>query len=147
VTRALVAAVLAGVLCACGSQAKAPAARETHACRVITAAAVGDARLLLHDYAGDASPADLPFYDLRVDLANTQARCLPGWLGEDLAAFPARRLHVLYALLPATYVTYLQLAVRCAKPGAHEPACTTHPRTIHSPGSTGTGSTPHPVKP
>ena len=147
--RSLIAVVaLASVLAACGSAQKSTApAPETHACRVITAATVADARLLLHDYGGDASPADLPFYDLRVDLANTQARCRPAWLGADLSgAFSRARLATLYGLLPATYVTYLQLAVSCAGDDTGA-GCDSRPRTIDSPGSTGSGSTPHPVKP
>jgi len=145
--RVLVVVVLAAALCACGSTtAKAPAAKETRACHVMTTAAVDDARQLLHDYDGNASPADLPFYDLREDIANIQARCRPGWLGAAIdGAFTGRRLSTLYALLPSTYVAYLRLAVGCSR--SETPACDARPHSIHSPGSTGTGSTPHPVKP
>ncbi len=146
--RGVVIAMVASALSACGSTtaAKAPVAKETQACRVMTAAAVDDVRQLLHDYGGNASPADLPFYDLREDIANIQSRCRSAWLGAAVGgAFTRRRLATLYALLPSTYVAYLRLAVGCAR--SDTPACDARPHSIHSPGATGTGNTPHPVKP
>jgi hypothetical protein len=148
VLRVIVLTLLASALCACGSTttAKAPAAKETRACRVMTTAAVDDVRQLLHDYGGNAPPADLPFYDLREDITNIQARCRPAWLGAAIAgAFTSRRLATLYALLPSTYVAYLRLAVGCSR--SDTAACDAGPHSIHSPGATGTGNTPHPVKP
>jgi hypothetical protein len=121
---------------------------ETKQCTVITRAALDDARLLLRDEAGvDPSPADLPFYDLRVDLANAQARCRPAWLGDDLGTLPQARRSALYDLLPATYADYLKLALACASSEDAKPACAAGVSTIHSPGATGTGKTPHPVVP
>ena len=145
--RVVVIAVLAAALCACGTTSTGSGAtKETRACRVMTTAAVDDVRQLLHDYGGDASPADLPFYDLREDLANVQARCRPAWLGAAMdGAFTARRLATLYSLLPSTYVAYLRLAVGCSR--SETPACDARPSSIHSPGASGTGNTPHPLKP
>jgi hypothetical protein len=147
----LVGVVGVALLGGCGGTSKqagpgVPA--ETVQCRVITSAALDDARLLLRDEGGvDASPADLPFYDLRVDLANAQARCRPAWLGDKFEALlPARRA-ALYDLLPATYVDYLKLALACSVSRDVKPACVTGVQTIHSPGATGTGNTPHPVVP
>jgi hypothetical protein len=143
----LVGAIGVAVLAGCGGSGHASAA-ETAQCRVITKAALEDARLLLRDESGvDASPADLPFYDLRVDLANAQARCRPAWVGDDVRSLPPARRTKLYDLLPATYVDYLKLAVACAGSEDAKPACVTRVQTIHSPGATGTGKTPHPVVP
>jgi hypothetical protein len=138
------------VLAGCGGSKHAAASPpETKQCTVITSAALDDARLLLRDEGGvDASPADLPFYDLRVDLANAQARCRPAWLGAKFVALSAPRRGALYALLPGTYVDYLKLALACAASDDAKPACATGVvQTIHSPGATGTGKTPHPVVP
>lgn len=147
--KALVVLLGVGLLVGCGGSKHAAASPpETRQCTVITRAALDDARLLLRDEAGvDASPADLPFYDLRVDLANAQARCRPAWLGDKLTALAAARRRALYDLLPATYVDYLKLALVCAASEDARPACVTGVRTIHSPGATGTGKTPHPVVP
>jgi len=137
----------AAVLVGCGGSRRATPA-ETAQCRVITSAALDDARLLLRDESGvDASPADLPFYDLRVDLANAQARCRPAWLGDDLRKLTGARRAALYDLLPGTYVGYLKLALACAVSENAKRACETGVQTIHSPGATGTGKTPHPVVP
>jgi hypothetical protein len=148
VGRALVV-LLAGaaVVAGCGGSKQAAPA-ETAPCKVITAAALDDARLLLRDESGvDASPADLPFYDLRVDLANAQARCRPAWVGDDFRVLTAARRTALYDLLPATYIEYLKVALACATSEDAKPACKTGVQTIHSPGATGTGQTPHPVVP
>ncbi len=121
---------------------------ETPACRVLTSAAVDAARGLLRSYGGDPSPGDLPFYDLREALANVQARCRPQWLGGAMGReLSAHQIATLLSLLPSTYVAYLQRAFACsraARPGA---GCRRSERTIHSPGATGTGATPHPVAP
>jgi hypothetical protein len=150
VIRVVLAVALVCALSACGATTKKTITSppETQACRVMTSAVVDDVRELLRDYEGNPSPADLPFYDLREDLTNIQARCRLEWLGEDLdGAFSQARLAKLYALLPATYVSYLRTAVGCARADTPRPACEARPRTISSPGATGTGSTPHPVKP
>jgi hypothetical protein len=140
--------LLAAALAGCGGSKRAAPPVETPQCKVITRAALGDARLLLRDESGvDASPADLPFYDLRVDLANAQARCRPAWVGDDFRTMPAARRAALYDLLPGAYVDYLKLAVTCAVSGDAGPACKMGVRTIRSPGATGTGKTPHPVVP
>jgi hypothetical protein len=143
----LVGVIGVGVLAGCGGSKQASPA-ETAQCKVITKAALEDARLLLRDESGvDASPADLPFYDLRVDLANAQARCRPAWVGDDFRSLTPPRRTELYDLLPATYVDYLKLTLSCAGSEDAKPACVTGVRTIHSPGATGTGKTPHPVVP
>lgn len=147
--RLLLVAVVA-VLAGCGGSRHAapPVPAETAQCKVITGAALDDARLLLHDEGGvDPSPADLPFYDLRVDLANAQAGCRPAWVGDDFRALTAARRAALFALLPATYVDYLKLALGCAAAEEAKAACAGGVQTIHSPGATGTGKTPHPVVP
>ena len=148
-SRALVSLVLLAVLAGCGaSTTTPPAARESSACRVLARAAVDDARELLRDYNGNPSPADLPFYDLRETLANVQSRCLPRSVGAALtAALGPQRRATLYSLLPATYVAYLRLAVSCTASENDGDRCTTLRRSIHSPGATGTGKTPHPVVP
>jgi hypothetical protein len=149
VGRALVLLLAAAaVLAGCGSAKQASPRAETSQCKVITRAALDDARLLLHDESGvDPSPADLPFYDLRVDLANAQARCRPAWVGDDFGTLSAARRTALYDLLPGTYVDYLKLALACSVSENSRSACTAGVHTIHSPGATGTGKTPHPVVP
>ena len=139
--------LLAAAAAGCGGSTQAAPA-ETAQCKVITSAAFDDAQLLLRDESGvTASPADLPFYDLRVDLANAQARCRPAWVGDDFRALRAARRATLFDLLPGTYVEYLKLALACAISEEVKPACKTGVQTIHSPGATGTGQTPHPVVP
>lgn len=137
------------MLAGCGGSKHADAPPpETKQCSVITSAVLDDARLLLRDESGvDASPADLPFYDLRVDLANAQARCRPAWVGARFRTLTSSRRTALYDLLPGTYVDYLELALACADTEDAKPACATGVQTIHSPGATGTGRTPHPVVP
>jgi hypothetical protein len=150
VGRLVLAALLgAALLAGCGdTKHAAPKQAESAQCKVITRAALDDARLLLRDEGGvDASPADLPFYDLRVDLANAQARCRPAWVGDDFRTLTAARRAALYDLVPATYVDYLKLALACAASEDARPECATGVQTIHSPGATGTGKTPHPVVP
>jgi hypothetical protein len=142
-----VVVLLAAAAAGCGGSTQAAPA-ETAQCKVITSAALDDARLLLRDESGvDASPADLPFYDLRVDLANAQAGCRPAWVGTAFRPLTHARRAALYELLPGTYVDYLKLAFACAISENAKPACKTGVRTIHSPGATGTGKTPHPVVP
>jgi hypothetical protein len=139
--------LLAAAAAGCGASTQATPA-ETPQCKVITTAALDDARLLLRDESGvDASPADLPFYDLRVDLANAQSRCRPAWVGDAFRPLAPARRAALYDLLPRTYVDYLKLAFACAISENAKPACTKGVHTIHSPGATGTGKTPHPVVP
>jgi len=138
-------AVLA--LAACGGATHRPPA-ESSGCRVLASAAADDARELLRDYGGNPSPADLPFYDLRETLANVQVRCRPEWLGAALQrSLTDEQTATLLSLLPATYVTYLRLALGCARGSERAGSCARAVRSIHSPGAAGTGATPHPVVP
>lgn len=147
----LVGAVCAAVLAGCGghSQPEASGAPvESPACRVMAAAAVDDARALLRAYAGDPSPGDLAFYNLREVLTNIQARCRTEWLGGALdRGLTHGQTTTLYSLLPSSYVTYLRQSIGCARAAEPPPGCARPRRAIRSPGANGTGATPHPLVP
>jgi len=143
------AAVVALAACGGGSHRAGPSVPpESAACRVLTTAAVDDVRQLLRDYGSNASPADLPFYDLRETLSNVQAQCRVEWLGAAFdRSLKAKQLTRLLSLLPTTYVTYLRQALACARAPELPASCLRAVHSIHSPGATGTGATPHPLVP
>jgi hypothetical protein len=145
----LVLAALTG----CGGRHSAAAPRPPAvlpaSCRLPTQAAVADARTLVRQYGGDASPADLAFFELKNDLAFVQSRhCAPAVLGGAFTrAFPPKQLAVLYANLPAAWVRYLRQAVACARDTSGAVRCD-RPVTVIEPAGAGKPSgSPHPIAP
>jgi hypothetical protein len=119
------------------------------ACRAPTAGAVEDARTLVRQYAGDATPADVAFFDLKSNLAELQRRgCPPALLGAALTRNLTRKqLQVLFVNLPSDWVRDLQQSITCARADTNADRCARAIVPIEPVGAGKPTSTPYPIAP
>ena len=103
----------------------------------------------MRQYAGDATPADVAFFDLRSNLAELQGRgCRPAVLGAALTRNLTRKqLQVLFVNLPSDWVRDLQQSISCAHVNTSTGRCAHGIVTIEPVGAGKPTSTPYPIAP